>query len=107
MLASSSERISALSAKVSVSDDDTMHYYILVRTLLRARQPCSNETKFATSLHLIFPWLCRASFLRPLLPRCDLFLPQLIQDMWQTDPEARPSSRQVVARLEEMIEEVQ
>ena len=29
--------------------------------------------------------------------------PQLLQDMWQTDPETRPSAREVVARLEEMV----
>ncbi|CBJ28500.1 similar to TAK1 (TGF-beta-activated kinase) [Ectocarpus siliculosus] len=46
-----------------------------------------------------------ASHQRPFVdPSWDPHYAQLLQDMWRTDPEMRPSARQVVARLEEMLQ---
>ncbi|CAM9361431.1 unnamed protein product [Ectocarpus sp. 4 AP-2014] len=46
-----------------------------------------------------------ASHRRPFVdPSWDPHYAQLLQDMWRTDPKIRPSARQVVARLEEMLQ---
>lgn len=59
-----------------------------------------------THLYAHLCWLCTAWFDMPGSFSCSLpsLLLQLLQDMWRTDPEARPTAREVVARLEEMCQ---